>query len=54
MNKQDESIKVCNCNIIHANTVSRVKDLLCDVYFASGKETCSPQRGLLGEHTGVA
>ena len=28
MNKQDETIEICNCNIIHGDTVSRVKDLL--------------------------
>lgn len=28
MNKQDQNIEICNCNIIHEDTVSRVKDLL--------------------------
>lgn len=28
MNKQDQNIEICNCNIIHEDTVARVKDLL--------------------------
>lgn len=28
MNKQDQNIEICNCNIINEDTVSRVKDLL--------------------------